>query len=193
MMSREAAFQGFPVLETVRLLLRQIALTDAEAIFSIKSLPNVTGKYGRKPHISMNRTEEYIKEIQRDYSEGKTLFWCIIVEETNLIAGTACLWNMDLESDIAELGYELHPEYWRKGIMTEALEALIRWAFQEFELNRIEACPLSSNTAPVGILLKLGFTIEGTLRERIKFNGVFEDQLYLSVLREEWARKNSMK
>ncbi|MCL4340850.1 MAG: GNAT family N-acetyltransferase, partial [Candidatus Thermoplasmatota archaeon] len=57
----------------------------------------------------------------------------------NLIAGTACLWNMDLESDIAELGYELHPEYWRKGIMTEALEALIRWAFQEFELNRIEA------------------------------------------------------
>jgi ribosomal-protein-alanine N-acetyltransferase len=190
-MSREAAFQLFPVLETGRLVLRQIDLTDAEAIFSIKSLPNVTGKYGRKPHFSLSRTEEYIKEIQKDYSELNGLFWCIIVKESNLLAGTACLWNMDLESDMAELGYELHPDYWRKGIMTEALETVISWGFQKFELNRIEACPLSSNTASLGILLKLGFTIEGTLRERIKFNDVFEDQHYLSILRDEWSRRNS--
>jgi RimJ/RimL family protein N-acetyltransferase len=88
----------------------------------------------------------------------------------------------------AEPGYELHPDFWQKGIMVEAVSAILQCGFGELGFNRVEACPFAVNVASQKLLLKVGFVHEGNLRQRCFINGQFEDQLYFGLLREEWAK-----
>lgn len=185
-MSIEAPFLSFPVLMTDRLILRKVTLSDVEALYSIKSDRDLTAKYGIYPHDSKEITRKWIEMILKDYEEHKTLFWCITLRDSDVPIGSFTLWNIDLSSYRAELGYELNRMYWRKGIMYESLSALLEWAFVKMGLNRVEACPLSGNTPSIGILLKLGFGYEGSLKERIFFDGRFEDQLYYGMLKKDW-------
>ena len=72
--------------------------------------------------------------------------------------------------------------------MAEVLPTVISYGFKELELNRIEANPLARNSRSNNVLLKLGFTHEGTLRQRILFREVYEDQMYFGLLRKEWVK-----
>ena len=166
--------------------------TDTPYLFEIKADEEITAKYGREPHASIEQTSRWVDEILKDYVEKKTLSWSITLRGEDNPIGFFTLWNLDLNSYMAELCYELNRKYWRKGIMVEALNALIDWAFLEMGLNRIEACPMKINTPSIGILEKLGFRYEGNLRERIYFKGKFEDQLYYSILKSDWETRNKM-
>jgi ribosomal-protein-alanine N-acetyltransferase len=88
----------------------------------------------------------------------------------------------------AETGYELHREYWRQGIMTEAMSVILTYGFTELGLHRIEADIDPRNTRSMSLLLKLGFTYEGNLRQRYFFRGQFEDEHYYGLLKDEWLR-----
>lgn len=189
--SIESPFMNFPEIQTERLSLRMVKYSDAEDLFEIKSDGDLTAMYAVEPHESIRRTQRWIELIMKGYKDRNALFWCITLKGDDTPIGTFTLWNIDLGSFRAELGYELHRSYWRKGIMFEALTAAIRWAFKEMGLNRIEACPLEKNTPSREILLKLGFNYEGNLRERFCFKGVFEDQHYYSLLRKEWEGQES--
>lgn len=179
-------FEDFPVFTTDRLYLRMIQKSDVPALFRIKSDRELTSKYGIDPHTTTEQTATWVGSLLDDYNDQKTLFWCICLKGDDTPVGAFTLWNMQLGSLMAELGYELHRDYWRKGIMFEALSVLVDWAFTGMGLNRIEACPIKENTPSVRLLEKLGFKLEGTLRERIFFAGKFRDQLYYSMLRSEW-------
>lgn len=179
----------FPALETERLRLEQLTIHDLDAMYEIKSDPKVTYQYGRNPHTSLIQTESWITLVLNDYVEKKTLYWKIVNKENLRIAGSVTLWNMDLESFMAEVGYELRPEFWNRGIMPEALHCLLDWSFGLFGLNRVEACPLQDNSASVRVLEKSGFKLEGTLRQRAFFQGRFLDQYYYSILKTEWEKR----
>ena len=101
------------------------------------------------------------------------------------VIGECCLWNFGQGHRCAEIGYELRSAHWGQGFMAEALSAVIAYGFDNMGLHRIEACPLASNTASQGLLLRLGFRREGTLKERVPFRGRFEDQLYYGLLRDD--------
>ncbi len=189
-MSLHTPFEEFPEFTTDRLFLRMIKESDIPALFEIKADREITSRYGREPHTEIEQTSRWVEEIFRDYREERTLFWCITLKGNDRPIGTFTLWNMNLESFMAELGYELSRNYQGRGIMSEALLPLFDWAFQVMGLNRIEACPLKMNTPSVALLEKLGFQYEGNLRERIFFNRNFEDQLYYSILRSDWKRRN---
>lgn len=187
----EEAFLVFPRIETDRLILDQVTPDDLEQLYRIKSNPDVTNRYCRDPHTSMIQTEGWIKSIHEGYLERKSIFWKITFRENGALAGSITLWNMELESFEAEVGYELHPDSWNRGIMSEAMKAVLDWAFSSFGLNRVEACPMSVNGPSVSLLLRAGFVLEGTLRERIFFKGKFYDQAYYSILKREWQIKSS--
>ena len=102
--------------------------------------------------------------------------------------GAGCLWNFDPTFHTAELGYELHRARWGQGLASEALSAMLEYAFADLGFHRIEANPLAGNESSVKLLVKLGFREEGRLRERRFFRGQFQDQLYFGILREEWRR-----
>lgn len=189
----DAAFIHFPTLATSRLNLRQRQPTDAEAMFAIKSDPQVTLVYAQEPHQSLDDTRAWIHRPQGYYDQRDTLFWCLTLKNDDTAIGSCTFWNFDFDSHCAEIGYELHPAYWQQGIMSEALSTVIAYGFNELGLNRIEACPFAGNTASKSLLLKLGFTHEGTLRQHVFFRGYYLDQLYFGLLKEEWGKSTADK
>lgn len=91
----------------------------------------------------------------------------------------------DVERCSGEIGYWLGEEYWGRGIATRALAGLTRFAFTTYELERLYALPLASNTASCRVLEKVGYQLEGRLRRSAIKDGVVQDQLLYSILREE--------
>jgi len=187
----DAAFTRFPLLITNRLRLRQIQSTDAEAFFAVKSDLEVTSSYGQEPHQSLNDTRAWIQRLRASYDKRDSIFWCINLKGEDSVIGSCCFWNFCPGFHCAEIGYELHRAYWRRGIMAEAVSAILTYGFTELGLHRIEANPLARNTASRSLLLKLGFTYEGDLRQRVFFRGHFEDQHYFGLLKDEWLKSAS--
>lgn len=185
-MNKNVAFTHFPILTTDRLQLRQIQPEDAEAIFAIKSDLEVTKHYGQEPHRTLSNTLAWLQRLKESYEHQEDIAWGITLKDQNSVIGVGVLWNFDSSFHCAEIGYELHPNYGKQGIMTEALSAILTFGFVELDLHRIEANPLTENTASRNLLLKLGFTYEGNLRQRHFFRGHFEDQLYFGLLKDQW-------
>lgn len=173
------------VLVTERVRLRPLEIIDAEALFAIKSDPSVTKCYGLEPHRCLERTREWVGGIIEDQRRGGVQFWALELRESKGVIGACCLWNFNDSRTCAEIGYELRPEFWRKGLMTEALSAILDHAFDDLRLHRVEANPLASNAASITLLLKLGFRQEGVLRQRQVVGGRFIDQWYLGLLKDD--------
>jgi ribosomal-protein-alanine N-acetyltransferase len=114
--------------------------------------------------------------------------WCVTLKDLDVAIGSCVFWNFDEDFHCGELGYELNRGHWRKGIMAEALPAVIAYGFNDLGLHRIEANPLGHNASSANLLLKLGFTLEGTLRQRCLFRGQYFDQLYFGLLEHEWRK-----
>jgi ribosomal-protein-alanine N-acetyltransferase len=190
-MPLEAAFSSFPVLCTHRFHLRQIQPGDAEAFFQIKSDPEVTVSYGREPHRSLQDTQAWVQRIQDSYTHGEGIVWAITFKTRDFPVGSCTYWHLDPESHCAEIGYELNRTDWGQGIMSEVLPTVISYGFKELGLNRIEATPLPNNSRSSNVLVKLGFTHEGTLRQRVFFRDSYEDLMYFSLLRNEWTEATS--
>jgi RimJ/RimL family protein N-acetyltransferase len=99
-----------------------------------------------------------------DFGRRDSLFQVLTPKDEDIAIGGCCFWNFSLDFKCAEIGYELHHGYWNKGLMTEAVKAVLTFGFNEMGLHRIEANPLSTNEQTQRLLLKLGFKKEGALR-----------------------------
>jgi [ribosomal protein S5]-alanine N-acetyltransferase len=185
-MTVDDAFHSFPTLTTERLRLRAPRLTDAPAVLAWKSDAEVTLPYGQEPYIALNQAEAWVEGRLVDFERRDALVWILARAEDDSPVGMACLWHLDTTSRCAEIGYELDRSTWGQGLATEALRAVLRFGFSIMELNRVEASPLAPNGPSRRLLLKLGFRLEGTLRQRILVRDRFEDQLFFGLLRTEW-------
>lgn len=191
-MKTDQASSHFPALTTRRLFLRQLKAGDTDALFAIKSDPDVTRHYGQEPHQSPANTLAWIQRLQVSYDQCEDFAWGITLKDDVLIIGACTLWNFDPNFRCAEIGYELHPKYGRQGIMSEAISSVLAFGFTDLGLHRIEANPLAENIASRNLLLKLGFKQEGVLRQRHFFRGRYEDQLYFGLLRDEWKNSSNV-
>ena len=106
-------------------------------------------------------------------SDGAFLGWCALNG-----------WNPDHRS--ASLGYCLAQDAWGQGYATEAARALLEWAFEALPLNRVQAEADTRNPASARVLEKLGFRLEGTLREDCIVDGDVSDTHVFGLLRREW-------
>ena len=185
-MAAETAFASFPSLATDRFSLREIRPSDSEAFFQIKSDPEVTASYGQEPHLSLQETEAWVQRVQDHYARQEAIVWVITFKGQDLAIGACTYWHFDSGFHCGEIGYELHRGFWGQGIVSEVLPTVISFGFREIGLNRIEANPLGRNPKSSRILQKLGFTHEGTLRQRRFFRGAYDDELYFGLLKEEW-------
>jgi len=187
-MSLDVAFTNFPSLTTNRLHLRQIQPTDAEALFAIRSDRAVMDFYGEEPHQSLEDTHALIQQIQDAYDRRGAILWGITLKGEDTVIGTCTLFSFNLDFHYAETGYELHRAYWRQGIMGEAMPAILTYGFSELGLHRIEAATDPRNTPSKSLLLRLGFTYEGNLRQRFFFREQFLDAHYFGLLKDEWLK-----
>jgi len=163
-------FKIFPNLQTERLILRNIESTDAELIHKLRSDEVVNQFVGRDNSSTVEKAKEFILKIQNLVEKNEGLYWIIRRKENNDLVGTVCLWNFDTENEIVEIGYEMLPEFQRKGIMTEALKTVTAYTFEEIKAKIITAFPSEDNVNSVAILKKLNFEFEDK-----KYNNTHEN------------------
>jgi ribosomal-protein-alanine N-acetyltransferase len=128
-----------PVLETNRLQLRSLMPEDAAAISILRSDPQVNTYLNRPATLTTDEATAYISKIATGIQQYTWMYWAIAVKTSPELIGTICLWNFVPENDKAEIGYELSPAYQGKGLMQEAVDAVIRFGFEEMKLQLITA------------------------------------------------------
>ena len=187
-MTIDAAFTDFPSLSTNRLFLRQIQPKDAEDLFATFSDEEAMQFYGHEPHRSLDESQELIRRIQARYARRDGIHWGITLHSEDCVIGSCSFHRFDAGFHCAETGYELNRALWGQGIMFEAMSAILTYGFTELGLHRVEAIIDIANERSKGLLLKLGFTYEGNLRQRYYFRDRFEDEHYFGLLKDEWRK-----
>lgn len=180
------AFSNFPVLTTERLVLREIQETDLDQTYEIFSSIEVAQFSSHSPVESKDTIANGIKRWKQEYNDKTQVRWGIARRDDNVIIGTCCLGDFDEDAKRCEIGYHLAYKEWNKGFMTEALKAMICYAFEESDTHRIEAFVTPGNDASKTVLKKLGFVEEGLLRERDFFKGQYQDGIVFGMLRRDF-------
>jgi ribosomal-protein-alanine N-acetyltransferase len=176
-------FNPFPELNTARLLLRRLTVTDAKDLFVLRSDEKVMQYIGREPAQALDEMYKLIQQFDEGIEKNEAILWGITLKENpQQIIGTICFWNMQPNNYRSEIGYMLHPDHWGKGIMKEALRVSIEYGFTTIGLHSIEARTHADNTASSVLLEQAGFIKEGYLKEDSYFRGKFSDTIIYSRL-----------
>ncbi|MFE0505681.1 GNAT family N-acetyltransferase [Peribacillus butanolivorans] len=173
----------FPILETERLILREIAKEDAEGIFACFSNENVTRYYGQETLESIEEAEKFVDFFSNNYNEKRGIRWGIEKKETKGIIGTIGFNAWLPKHKRAEIGYEIHPEQWGKGYASEAVSRVLTYGFDVMNLTRIGAVVFLNNEASNKLLTNIGFQKEGVLKKYMYQNGVAHDTYVYSLLK----------
>ena len=184
-------FSRLPVIETERLLLRKMTMRDASDMFLYCRDREVARHVLWEAHTSILETRAYIRYNLYQYRSGEPGSWCIVLRETGRVVGTIGYMSYSPDNATVEVGYSLAREQWGKGLMTEALRAVIDESFATLKLHRIEAMHFTDNPASGRVMAKCGMTHEGHLRERICCKGVFRDVEMWGILRKDWEKSQT--
>jgi ribosomal-protein-alanine N-acetyltransferase len=139
-----------------------------------------------EPLRTLEQAEEMLRPLQTPEKMPNFKWWGIEHKLGGHLIGTCGYYRWDKQHDRAEIGYDLWPDYWGQGLMPEALQALVRFGFEQMELNRVEATTHTENLRSQRVLEKLGFQREGILREFYCRDGIYNNQVQFSLLRNEW-------
>jgi RimJ/RimL family protein N-acetyltransferase len=175
-----------PTLHTARLRLRPFTDADSDALFALHSSAHVLRYWDSPPWTEPARAERFIATCRQLADEGSGARLAIdrVSDETFVGWCSLTRWNPSYRS--AALGYCLRDEAWGHGYATEAARALLRWAFDTLDLNRVQAETDTRNVASARVLEKLGFLREGTLREDCIVNGEVSDSWVYGLIRSQW-------
>ena len=180
----ERAFNVFPELEASRLLLREVKEQDYNDIYEIYSDEDAVRYQQIKPMDSIEQAQKSVNSFLNGYKNKMFIRWCIADRNNDKVVGLITLHTFDNWNSKAEVGYMLNKKYWNQGIMSEAAQKVIEYAFEVIELHRIEASIHPENIASNKLTMKLGLQKEG-LKKDAAYNrktGEFEDRLIYGLL-----------
>lgn len=179
-------FSEFPVLTTERLRLRQMRAEDATAVLVFRGDP-VVQKYNAEPLQSVAEAADFIRELHDAYEARRVLAWGVTLPADDTVIGGVSLHSWSRTHRRAIVGYDLAHACWGRGIGSEAVRAVLRFGFAQLDLNRIGAPTIADNHESVGLLKKLGFTLEGIRRGYSwEWDGAFHDSAIFGLLRDEF-------
>ncbi len=183
-------YLGTPNLETERLLLRRFTREDAQDMFEYASNSEVSKYMTWDTHQTIDDSLGYINFTLDRYEKDETGDWGIVLKENNKFIGSCGFVWVESKNFCGHIGYALSREYWNKGIMTEAAKRLVRFGFEEMNLNRIESVHYKENEASGKVMQKVGMAYEGLIRERGFVKEKFWDLKQYAILREDWKKTN---
>ncbi len=175
-----------PTLHTGRLHLRPFTEADTDSIFTLMSNPRVLRYWDAPPWTERTQAERFIVRCQQMEQEGSGARLVITQSSDGAFLGWCSLMNWDPTYRSAMIGYCLDEPAWGQGFATEAATALLEWAFNTLDLNRVQSEADTRNAASDRVLQKLGFLREGTLRENCVVAGEVSDSWVYGLLRREW-------
>ncbi len=175
-------FSPFPTIATERLLLREITTADANEVFFLRSDAGLLTYLDKAPEKSVDETIAFLSIIKKNLEDNDGILWGITLKGSNIVIGTICYWRMQKQHYRAEIGYVLHRAQQGKGIMGEAIKAVIKYGFETMKLHSIEANVNPANTSSMKLLEKNGFIKEAYFKENYFYNGKFIDSVIYSLL-----------
>jgi ribosomal-protein-alanine N-acetyltransferase len=183
----EDVFESLPVLSSRRLRLRGMSEADDEALFGIFSDEEVCEYYAWEAFTDREQARELALRGLELYRQRKAMRWGLVLHGSDRVIGTCGYTRWDRDNRYAVLGYDLARPYWRQGLMSEAVAAVLRWGFEHLALHRVEATTMLGNTASDAVLVRAGFHLEGRLVQRHLHHGTFHDLHMYGLLRSQWS------
>ena len=176
-------------LHTPRLLLRRLTIGDAPEYFSRLGGSEAVTRYMLfRPHKSLSESLSSIEKALRRYETGEFYRWGIELPGSGLI-GVIDLLAFDREKESCSFAYMLAEEFWDRGYGTEALKAVLDFAFREMELKSVQADHFAENTASGAVMRKAGMIFQGTSPGKYEKDGIVHDAPRYLITREMWEAR----
>ncbi|MBH1942576.1 GNAT family N-acetyltransferase [Mobilitalea sibirica] len=182
--------KGTMSIETDRLLLRRFLQSDAKSMFHNWTNDEDVCKYMRWPkHKNINETRDIIAGWINSYNKLSFYLWAITLKESDELVGSIVLFVVNENDHSGDVGYCLGKRYWGKGIATEALKAVLNYAFFKINFNRIETYHSINNPASGKVMQKCGMVFEGLAKQKYKSTIGYEDCNMYAILKENFKLK----
>lgn len=175
-------FSHMPNLETERLYLRPLRVSDAPDMYAYAQREDVTRYLLWNPHPDVNHTRRYLEYLAGRYRLGQFYDWAICLKEERRMIGTCGFVRFDCPHNCAEIGYVLNPDYRGQGLMPEAVRRILQFGFSVLGLHRIEARYMIENTPSRQVMEKVGMQFEGVRRKAMLVKGAYRDIGYCAIL-----------
>ncbi len=180
---------GTVELETARLKLRRFTIEDAENMYKNWASEDEVTRFLTWPtHANVEVTRELLSRWVKEYENKNYYNWVIELKETEEIVGNISVVSVKENIEGAALGYCIGTKWWGKEIMPEAGKAVIKFLFEQVGFHRIDATHDKNNPKSGRVMQKLGMTYEGTLRSAGFCNQGIIDEVWYSILKEEYNR-----
>jgi [ribosomal protein S5]-alanine N-acetyltransferase len=182
---------ALPTLHTERLILRPFILDDAPAVKILAGERKIADTTSLIPHpYQLEDAVNWIMTHSDSFEKRREVVFAITLRESGELVGAIGL-GIDRHNQLAEMGYWVGVPYWNNGYCTEAARAVLSYAFEKLELNRVEARHMTRNPSSGRIMEKIGMQLEGVLRQQIQRWGVFEDANIFAILREDYEKQKN--
>lgn len=177
---------NLPIIETPRLILREIDMMDSYDMYEYARLSEVGPNAGWSPHSSLSETKATIRLFQSKKKYGQPGVFAIILKENDKMIGTVELHTYTKDFK-AELGYTINPKFWGKGYALESSKYVVAWGFEELGLKRIECSAFCSNSQSNRVCEKLGLTYEGKRKKGyMLYDGSLHDLDCYAIVDDEY-------
>ena len=179
----ELNFKPFPIIETKRLVLREITKKDAEQFYLLRSNKDAMRFIDKPLAESLDEIKSFIKYIDSKRKANEAISWGITLKEKDELIGTISFHSIEKENYRAEIGYMLLPDHWHKGLISEVIPMVIGYGFNTMKLHSIEANINPNHSVSRKVLEKFKFKKEAYFKENHFFNGKFYDTEIYSLLK----------
>ncbi|PFX46519.1 alanine acetyltransferase [Bacillus pseudomycoides] len=189
-MNIEMVFGDFPVLESVNLVLRKIEEVHLQEVYSIYDNDKVFEYCGIIPKHNLQTVRKMIGHFDRDYHKKSRIKWGIFQKnQSDKLVGIIESMDFNQKVNMVSIGYFLAEDYWGKGIATESVRMVVKFLFEEVNVNRIQTEVMPVNEVSKKVLLKNGFIKEGVLRQASLWSGkgVIDLEIY-GILKEDYIQ-----
>ena len=178
---------GTKIIDTERCILRRIVPDDYQMMYeNWAKYEEVCRYFPFNPVTDMEIYKEKVHKWADNYESDTYFHWVIEWKENHDLIGTINLGNVEESCFMSDTCYMLSPQYWGQGIMTEVLQAVLKYAFDEIELNRVQAEVFDGNVASVHVLTKCGMRFEGIARQKYYKKDTFIDTAQYAVLKSDF-------
>ena len=178
----------FPEILTDRLELKAFEISDAEALFKLRSSDEFVKYIGIKAMSNVNQSKDMVINNIDSFKNQNGLSFKICLKGSNELIAYAGFWRIITEHYRAELGFGIDPIHSKKGYITEALYALLNYGFTELKLHSVLADVDPRNENSIRVLKKLGFKLEGQFKENFYFDGDFLDSDHYGLLEKNLSK-----
>ena len=181
-------FTPFPILESERLRFRKLTNDDAPEIFKLRSDPKTMEFIPRPLLIDLDGALAHIKVINDNIDVNKDINWAVTEKNNDKCIGIMGFHRTQPEHFRTELGYMILPDFSGKGYVTEGVNTILSFAFNQLHFHSIEAVIDSRHIASERVLIKNGFTKEAHFKENFYYNNEFTDTVIYSLLKRNFIK-----